>query len=116
MKNLDRVRDYFRSGRTQDYQVFADAARSPGITVPHFNRASLYQMLLNRHDVWAFVPWNESVTLLAILTISAAGRQIGHTAGRLIRRVLGERAYWRVRQVYRHILQGLMLRVALLIR
>ncbi len=113
---VDRVRDYFRSGRTQDYQVFADAARSPGITVPHFNRASLYQMLLNRHDVWAFVPWNESVTLLAILTISAAGRQIGHTAGRLIRRVLGERAYWRVRQVYRHILQGLMLRVALLIR
>lgn len=62
-----RIRDWFARGAVLGKHTCAAAAQSGPIRIAHFMRVELWELLLNRYQVWKFIPWEDWPVVLSLL-------------------------------------------------
>lgn len=62
-----RIREWFLSGATLHRDELGNAAGCVPVTMPYFQRMSLWELMLNRDEVWKFIPWTDTRVVLSVL-------------------------------------------------
>ena len=62
-----RIREWFLSGASLRKDDLGIAVGCVPVTIPYFQRMALWELMLNRHHVWKFIPWTDTRVMLSML-------------------------------------------------
>lgn len=89
-----RIRGWFARGEALSKPNLEPAAECMPMRIPHFLRIARWELLVNRHSVWRFIPWSDTSVVL---------RQIG---SRMLMPVVRSLVPWRMRRAVKRGMLG----------
>ena len=63
----ERIRGWFAEGEYLRRESIGGAASCVPVLIPYFKRIARWELLVNRYNVWRFIPWIETSVVLRLL-------------------------------------------------